>query len=222
MDLLISNNGYEHSLLVLSGWGFDHNIFRQLDLPFNTILPIGHLAAPFNMEKLQDSLPETFFVMGWSMGATIAVDLAQQYAKRIQGMFLCCLRSDFSEDEIGRQKDLMQEIGMKGYLARFYKRCFSGQMEDFSWFRDEVETVCLEAASLERLISGLDYLQQHPIKTLTHLQVPIKLFYGNRDLICPSEKVPESLPRLHEKYIFKCGHLPFLKPDFLNLLRFDQ
>jgi|GEM_PF-729188 len=221
MDLICSDKGYEDSLLMLPGWGFDHSIFNRLDLPFNIVVPSGHIHLPFSasiMEKLKICLPETFFVMGWSLGAVAAVKLAEENMDRLKGMFLLCLRTDFSEDEIAREKKQIDALGIENYLKKFYKRCFAGQMEDYRWFQNEIERHCLKSAGFDQLVADLDYLKQNPVSTLKNIHVPVKLFYGSRDLICPSEKAPKIRPDLHKKHIVDCGHLPFLRPDFKQLL----
>ncbi len=215
MDFVRIERGWGRYLVLLPGWGFLGGIFSRLFLPYDYILPARHLSCDISDDLAaffdEEGLGRTA-VLGWSLGASLAVDFAERYPEKISSLILISLRSSFPAIELERKRVLI-EADPKGALHSFYRGCFAGQKEDYKWFVECHEKRFIETITKEELLGGLAYLSSRTVSLDRIPCTDILIVYGMRDLIAPARLAPR---RAHARYLVMpgTGHLPFLSPGF--------
>lgn len=219
MDFVHIERGWGRTLVLLPGWGFLAEIFSRLSLPYDYILPAGPLAGDVS-EDIAEFLYRTGVsrttLLGWSLGAYLAVDFAKRYPEKTSSLLLVSLRTAFCISEIELVRALV-EADPEGTLRDFYRRCFAGQKGDYRWFVECYEKRFIKAIKKVELLDGLSYLSS---RTIDLDRIPcrdILIVHGARDLISPAHLVPR-LPHLRFFLIPGTGHLPFLSPEFGRIL----
>lgn len=219
MDFICIDRGWGRTLVLLPGWGFLAGIFSRLSLPYDYILPAGPISSDISSDIasfLHGLGVRRTSVLGWSLGATLAVDFAERYPDMTSSLILVSLRPSFPASELDQKRALV-EADPRGALRGFYRWCFVGQKEDYQWFVECHEKRFIETITKEELLDGLAYLSS---RVVTPDRIPcrdILIVYGARDKIAPVSLAPRLV---HARYclIPRTGHLPFLSPGFAQSL----
>ncbi len=202
-------------MVFLPGWGFDGRIIALA----RPTLPCYYPTAPLDPETVTADLLtlldkkkiDRVELVGWSMGALLALDFAGRYPDRIAALFLISLRRKWPVREIRR---LSREFAAAPteFMTVFYRKCFIGHSEAYKKFTatlqpDYLRTMSRSSSNLPA--RGLAYMAAAACRPA--VGVKTHLIHGRRDIIAPLDRMPE-LPGADCEIIDHAGHLPFLEP----------
>ena len=245
-NISFSDLGSGSPLLFLHGWMMSKKIWH-FQLPLASTLRMitmdlrGHgrsdptgfsYAACLNdIEILLDYLAiEKIIIVGWSMGAQLAIKAAAALKERISGLILVGGTSRFcSADDYPCGLAAKEVRGMAVRLKRdnkvtagqFFKNMFS---ENETAFSDLQDIAAKTISSLPPLQVSLTALSELTSTDFRHLlpgtNIPVLLMHGAEDSICPvgaAEFMAKHLPLASIKIFPSSGHAPFLTgPEIFN------
>ena len=240
--------GEGEPIVLLHGWAMHTGIWREfakelaenyqvicLDLPAH-----GRSDKPsrFELQSISEQLIQAFpqqacTVLGWSLGVTVALDLAQRFPNRIKGLALVAGNPCFVKNEnwAGMKLALLHSFAHNlmtdchTTLLRFLSLQVKG-LPDYKNLVKELKTALQETATPEQtmLQQGLDVLEYSDLRsTLKTLDCPIIAVLGDRDTLVPvavGEQMQALQPNLQLHILKKAGHVPFLShtDELLELL----
>jgi pimeloyl-ACP methyl ester carboxylesterase len=216
VDFELIRRGHERSLVLIPGWGFCSDIFSSLNLSYNYILPKGPVYYDISTE-LHDFLLSRNIVkvslLGWSLGAWVALDFQAGYPDMIEAIYVISLPGAFDREEILLQLKVL-EADRFASMKQFYRRCFLGQSADYQWFSSSLEESSIRQWDMPELRKGLMYLKGKTADLSGYAGTQMRIFHGERDVIAPIDKIPEPPPGVAIDVIPGAGHLPFLSSEF--------
>jgi pimeloyl-ACP methyl ester carboxylesterase len=114
------------AVVLLPGWATDARIFSALATPGGVITPTGLL--PQRSEGLADMIARhtggPVHVLGWSLGAYLAVQFARAYPELVASLTLLGVRPCYPADELATLRlALLQDRA--ACLTAFYRRCWN-------------------------------------------------------------------------------------------------
>lgn len=224
--------------VLLHGWGLHGGLFAPLlpaltaghrvavvDLPGH-----GHSApvVPFTLDALTDAVAATIdgpaTVLGWSMGALVALRLAQRYPQRVARLVLVGASPRFVASDDWPHAMAASTLARFGdELAVAYRltlqRFLSLQVQGSE---DGRRTLAALRGALfargeparEALAAGLDILAGTDLRAaVPTLDVPALVVAGQRDALTPPAAgawLARTLPRARHVEIARAAHAPFL------------
>lgn len=210
----VSSRFQEHAadtpVIFLPGWGFDGRICELVRPAWNWIYPVVHLAPRKLLEALQDLVSEQRFerlrLVGWSLGAMLALEFAGRQPGRVEALDLIAMRRQWPVAEIDQiRAELRLDCGE--FLAGFYRKCFLGLQEVYRNFKLSLQDEYIRDADLDTLLQGLDYLQKADWRPVAGVKTSI--IHGRHDIIAPvDERV--AIPEAAVEIVDHAGHMVFL------------
>lgn len=174
---------------------------------------------------IQENRTDSIILIGWSLGALVALDLIKDCPGNVKSIVLFGGTSCFIEKEnypfgwkkrvIQRMKKRLQVEKEEGFLD-FYHMMFSVEEREEGHFSDFTHLVQTKFTGdvLSSYLTGLDYLLEQDLRDdVRRLELPTLLLHGEQDSICPpgaaefiinstkGQSVLEVIP--------EAGHLPF-------------
>jgi malonyl-CoA O-methyltransferase len=199
-------------VVFLPGWGFDGTIITLMEYippwiyPRTVIDPktlVSDLYDFFEKKEISKAV-----LVGWSMGAHLALDFARAYPDRVAGLKLIALRSRWPDEEIeALRADLLTD--QNEFLKIFYRKCFLGNREAYKRFAKILQHRYLEGADAAILRNGLEYLKG-TVSVPTSGQFVLQI-HGTDDIIAPLAEMAV-IPGATVERVARAGHLPFLSP----------
>jgi malonyl-CoA O-methyltransferase len=196
--------------IFLPGWGFDGRICELMEPPpawFYPLTPIdptsliNELLAFLETRKLRQAV-----LIGWSMGANLALDFAREHPDRVSTLILIAMRRHWPSAEIEAiRRELLEEPTT--FLAAFYRKCFLGHKEGYKRFKARFPSPAHPDIDIKILTRGLDYLQQTSCQPAPGVQT--RLLHGADDIIVPLAQRAR-LPEASMEIVAHTGHMPFL------------
>lgn len=207
----------------ITGWGavaaaWD-DVLARLDV-FQEVRVINWydcLDEPAGLPRGAFEKDQAVLLVGWSLGALIALEAAAANAPRVAGLVLLSSTARLTADEgyAGVQRDVLISMKMRLVSNRTWL------MHDFLSEalrprRDErlVAALCEECGSIETdtLVDGLSFLQEKDLRTLAaSVDAKTLLIHGDADRIVPPEHgvwLAENLPRARMVSLEGVGHAP--------------
>jgi len=216
MDFELIRRGHERSLVLIPGWGFCPDIFSSLNLAYNYVLPKGPVYRDISTELYDFLLKKDIAkasILGWSLGACVALDFLAGYPNMIEAVHVISLRRAFDHEELTAQFKALEADRVVA-LRQFYRRCFFGQSADYQWFSSVLEESGIRQWAMPELRKGLMYLKGKTADLSKCAGTQLRIFHGEKDVIAPLDKVPEPPPGVAIDVIPGTGHLPFLSSEF--------
>lgn len=230
--------GRGRPLVMIHGWAMHSGIWRDfarqlaehrqvicLDLP-------GHgrsaMVEPFDLPTVSaalfDAIPvNRFDVLGWSLGATVALDMAARCPERVQSLLMLAGNPRFvkSADWPGVRPEVLDGFAsLLGEDARLTLQRFLGlQVQGLADGRQLLQQLRLavqecDAPALDALQGGLRILKNSDLRaTLAGLRCPITVLQGDRDTLIPRQTgyAMQALnPHIQCHTLENAGHVPFL------------
>ncbi|WP_096436854.1 alpha/beta fold hydrolase [Alteribacter populi] len=218
------------SFLWVSGWSVDSRVWEEQMMRWPERI---HKKVDFNGCKSVDEmmliaeaalkkLTSPVVIVGWSLGAMTALDLAYRHPDRVHSVFLIGGTGQFirsnefphgTDERSLRRLKRQVSLNPKGAIEGFDLQMFSpsevkqGKYESWQSFRKE------SSVNQGALEVGLDYLRQFTIgKKTRSIRTPAYLLTGIEDAICPylgAKQLEASLPQSEFTCWDHAGHLPF-------------
>ena len=220
MSLDLVERGYAGKVLLLPGLGFGNAIFNRLGLERDYILvrePVTELSPIDISGEIEERIGERISILGWSLGAVIAVKVAELLGDMVERVVLVSTRRVYPLEQIGELEAALQRDRRQG-LVSFYRGCFAGQKQDYRWFAQELEEEFVSFWGLEQLLKGLrDLAAPFPVLGYDH-PFDVYMLHGSRDTVAPLAESARPSARARLKVV-RAGHLPFLSHDGTMFLR---
>lgn len=230
-------------IVLAHGWAMHTGIWREfaqqlaqnyrvtcVDLP-------GHgrseAIEPFTLERISaelvDAIPERSCCwLGWSLGATVVLDIAERYPERLSSLVLLAGNPSFT---VGATETQTEWPGMdvrllddfaehlhkncQATLLRFLSLQVNG-MPDPKALLKALKAAVFECDAPDQatLQGGLNILKQADMRpVLAKLTIPVSVILGGLDTLVPvavGQKMQQLLPSLELNIIDRAGHVPFL------------
>ncbi|MFE4811981.1 alpha/beta fold hydrolase [Peribacillus simplex] len=222
------------NLVMLPGWGMEKGAFEPIIKPLSDVFHLSFIEWR-DMKALNDfeervmdtitSLDGPVYILSWSLGSLVSLELASSYREKIKGFILFGATSRFITGEnysfgwdprmVERMKKQLQRNKEKT-LASFYEAMFSEAEKEEGLYHQFIKTIQSEfhGDDVFSLLIGLDYLLHKDARArLDRIEAPFILLHGREDNICPLEAssfIKENLGGKAEFHIIEgAGHTPF-------------
>jgi pimeloyl-[acyl-carrier protein] methyl ester esterase len=233
------DEGSGSALLCLHGWGMNLRVFDALraalrpdfrtgavDLPGHGRSGWSAAAADFQAQSslLKEALPNTGVLVGWSLGAQFALELARKFPERVRALILIAATPRFEHSADWALGLDQQAVGtFREILTQDWRQ----MLEDFVWLQlrgsrhaEEAQQVISAALAAhgtpnpEALRADLDLLATRDARDLLpQISQPTLVVAGQHDRITPpaaSEWLARHLPRAQFAVVQRAGHAPFV------------
>ncbi len=230
--------GQGRPLVMIHGWAMHSGVWREfaeqlanqfqvicLDLPSH-----GHSGAveSFTLQNISEALlgaipVEKFSLLGWSLGATVAIDMANRFPNRVESLFLLAGNPKFvqSDDWPGVGPMVLDAFSdqltsdIRQTLMRFLALQVNG-LPDGKRLLQVLKNAMKECdvPPVDVLQSGLEILKYSDLRpALMQLQCPVHLIQGDRDKLIPlacGDALRSLKPEMTVHVLEYAGHVPFL------------
>ena len=203
--------GFPRDLLIIPGWGFGWEVFRELPFRFNLIVPEAPVCCSVT-DDIHHALKNTgkgaVHVLGWSLGGYAALEFAAGYPELVLSLELLSMRRSWPVEDLAGMRQAVEKYGVKA-LKAFYRLCFSGRKDDFDIFMRLHGDSAMRFWDESSLLRGLEYLAGVKCATVSGFDVPVRLCHGENDQVAPLEEMPFCDRGVTSLVIPQSGHLPF-------------
>ena len=234
--------GQGQPLVLVHGWAMHSGIWRVfaeqlaqyyqvtcIDLP-------GHGQSEaldsFTIEEVSDALvnavtePKSVW-LGWSLGASVVLNIAQAYPERVSGLVILAGNPLFMQTNgwPGMKDNVLEAFAAqlradcRGTLVRFLSLQVS-MLDDYKAVLKQLKAAVLDTVSPDKvtLQGGLEILKTADLRTVVvDTQLPVLMILGTRDTLVPVEMAEAIIwlaPDVNVEIIEEAGHVPFLShPD---------
>lgn len=236
-------------LVMLHGWGMNLRVFDALraqlpqqpswamDLPGHGRSPWTPAAAGFEAqcEAVLAALPPRCVLLGWSLGAKIALALAARQPARIAALVLVAATPKFAH--AADWPHGMQQAPLRAFRS-VLEQDWQQTLEDFIWLQvrgsqhaDAVAATlaaALQAHGAPRrdaLLAGMQLLEQVDLRDLLPaVHQPVLLVTGRNDRVTApgaAQWLAQALPQATLHLLPRAGHAPQLShaPELAAVLR---
>jgi pimeloyl-[acyl-carrier protein] methyl ester esterase len=220
-----------YAFLWISGWAVPGDIWK----PYWEQWPsVDHYALSFaaceQREQITERAVTTFqqihvrpvTVVGWSLGAMVALQLALRFPKDVRHLFLISGVSQFVKRErremgwderVLRRMQTQLEVNPVEVLASFDRKMFSAAERQQGYLQQWRQQWRKELPPLPALQAGLDFLQHGTVvDSCQQIVCPVFLLSGAQDEICPTANTlafAKQLPRATCTIWQESGHVCF-------------
>jgi pimeloyl-[acyl-carrier protein] methyl ester esterase len=237
-ELYRETSGRGPPLALLHGWGMNLRVFDALRVPLAqhytvTALDLpGHGRSPWmsgltaaqQLALLAAQLPQDALLVGWSLGAQLALQLAAGGTLRVQRLALIASTPRFVRSEDwphGLAPAVLQQFAAQ--LQRDPRRTLMDflSLQVRGSARADIVLASLQQTLLEHgepqnlaLAAGLERLQHNDLRALARaLCVPTLVIAGQYDRVTPcaaAQALVEMMPQAELLALPRAGHAPFL------------
>lgn len=202
--------------LFLPGWGFSGQVLDLAEKRYlwaRPAIPLDPVTAlPEIMAFLSAHHLESIHLVGWSMGASLALDFAAAFPDQVATLTLLGLRSCWPPSEINAIRQALT-ADPATFLRDFYRKSLLGYKKEARHFVTEQQEILLKSFEMEALIRGIDYLGQWHLPAQMP-QCRVSCWHGRRDIIAPVME-RAIIPGACATIIEHGGHALFLDRGFV-------
>jgi pimeloyl-[acyl-carrier protein] methyl ester esterase len=234
----VSSGAGELPIVMLHGWGMNLTVFDRLrahfadrktwalDLPGHGQSPWWPEAAGFEAQRdaVVEALPARCVLLGWSLGAQLAMSIAAAQPARIAALVLLSATPKFVRDtEWPHGLDAATMERFRTLLAQDWQQI----LNDFLWLqvrgsRDAEESGQILEAALARhgaprpeaLLNGMQLLESIDLRGIARdIAQPVLLVTGLNDRVTlsgASQWLAGMMPRAQLLELPRAGHAPFI------------
>ena len=230
--------GTGKSIVLVHGWAMHSGIWHDFAMQLAQHYQVTCIDLPghghsdnldnFTLEQVADALVDAVADkqscwLGWSLGATVVMEIAKRYPERVNSLILLAGNPHFTctEQWPGMTVDLLEAFSEQltldapATLLRFLSLQVA-QLPDYKVLLKNIKTAIMARATpnLDILQGGLTILKQADLRpALAAAQMPILVLLGTRDTLVPiavGEAIKDLAPTIQIVVIDKAGHVPFL------------
>ncbi len=165
--------------------------------------------------------------LGWSLGATVVLDLASRFPERVSSLILLSGNPHFTRTEHwpGMLPTVLDAFSNSLYkdcqaaLLRFLSLQINHELPTHKDLLKALKTAVIEcpSPSFSTLLGALQVLKTADLRTaLANMKLPVSIILGDRDTLVPvtvGQKMQELLPVSELNILSKAGHVPFLSHE---------
>lgn len=226
----------KHNIVLLHGWGSHPHVWRAFarTLGANVHMPAlpGYAGTPvcdpYTLERIVDTLaaaaPKQCIVVGWSLGAHVALAWARRFPRQVQRLVLIgatpsfAQRSDWphaAKPELLRQFTQQLKRDAPTLLRRFVALQSQGETQQVR-VAHKLRTALFTNAppSGRALEGGLEILRTTDLRaSLSTIEQPALVIHGEYDAVTPCDAgraLAQLLPHATLHVTGGAGHAPFL------------
>lgn len=203
-------------VLFLPGWGFSGQVVELAEQRFSWLRPLVPLDPATAKAEILAFLAGHHLaavqLVGWSMGAFLAVDFACAFPEKVAGLTLLGMRGSWPQPEIGAIRQGLA-TDPQGFLRDFYRKSLLGYKKESRRFAAEQQEALLDSLDMRVLGRGLDYLGQWRLPAQLP-PCPVSCWHGRRDIIAPVTG-QAVIPGARATIIEHGGHALFLDREFV-------
>jgi pimeloyl-[acyl-carrier protein] methyl ester esterase len=225
-------------IVLVHGWAMHSGIWRDFALQLAQNYRVTCIDMPghgrsgnidaFTLEQVGDALvnaapDDSCCWLGWSLGATVALDIARRYPERVNSLVLLAGNPSFTKTAQwpGMKVDLLDTFAgqlhadCQATLLRFLSLQVM-QLPDYKPLLRVLKSAVMECASpdIKTLQGGLNILKYADLRpALSAAQMPVSVILGARDTLVPASaghSMQALAPDITVNIIAKAGHTPFL------------
>ncbi len=218
-------------LVLLPGWGMHSGVWgdfaTQLSQYF-TLTLIDHLPSLGNIDAVGDGIvelldDEPFYLLGWSLGGSVALNMAQRYPSRVKGVILLAANPCFVANETwtGMPLAMFRAFTQQVHLnaAATLQHFLALQCQGVANGDELLNTLKARFASKEMLplndlMQNLALLEKVDLRDmLASLTCPVVAILSDNDALVPvtiGQAMQMLQPNLQLHIIEKAGHIPFV------------
>lgn len=219
-----------HRLVLLHGWGMNSHIWGdfaaqldkeyeliRLDLYYDQDLPTLSQSI---IKRLGDKKP--FYVLGWSLGGILALDLALRFQQQVLGIVLLASNPCFVETQswqgmpLTMFNDFFQQLQLHPLrtLQRFLALQFQNIPNGRQLLKHAKQSTLHSQLPLSTLEQGLNLLKETDYRfVLAQLTCPVKAMMSDNDPLIPiavSAQLKQLQPAIDISIFSDAGHVPFI------------
>jgi|GEM_PF-2203349 len=182
------NNHKPQTLLYLPGFATNAELLPKID-NWNIIYFDGFLNTFYDLPPLYDILNEyhlhNIAILGWSLGAKIAVEMANRYPKSVRQLFLLSLNPQFNCEILSAFENGLKS-NLEHGLKKFYTETFHPNKDAARKFiRSDIYKKYLDSLTYHILSEGIKTLGEDTVVKNTALFPSTIIFHGTDDVITP-------------------------------------
>ncbi len=241
--------GQGRPIVLIHGWAMHTGIWRSfaqqlaqhyqvtcLDLPGHGL---SETVAPYTLDKISEvliaSVPESpCCVLGWSLGASVALVMATKFPERVNGLILLAGNPRFvaEDDWAGMKAVLLQDfahnlsLNCSVTLLRFLALQVNSLPNGKALLKELKTAVQSSEPPKETVLqSALDILQHADLRAdLSNLDIPVCIIQGDKDRLIPVQvgyDMQKVQPACELNVISGAGHVPFLshQTEVINIIK---
>ncbi len=225
-------------IVLVHGWamhsGIWQNFAQQLAKNYQVTcidLP-GHGQSKkidsFTLEQVSEALvnavsDESSCWLGWSLGATVVLDIANRFPERVNSLVLLAGNPLFTQST---QWSGITVESLDAFASQLNENCQAtlhrflslqvNNLPDYKTLLKTLKAAIMEcnAPDKETLQGGLEILKQADLRpALSNISVPISVILGARDTLVPvnaGQNMQALLPKIELTIVDRAGHVPFL------------
>jgi pimeloyl-[acyl-carrier protein] methyl ester esterase len=230
--------GTGKAITLVHGWAMHSGIWRDFAEQLAQYYQVTCVDLPahgrsgkteqFALKKVSDALvnalPENNSCwLGWSLGASIVLDIAHRYPERVNSLILLAGNPLFvgSENWAGVKASVLDNFAAsltadcQATLLRFLSLQVNG-LADGKTLLKKLKTAIMEcdAPDQDSLQGGLNILKHTDLRAvLAQLTIPVSVILGDKDTLVPvavAQQLLQIQPTLDLNIINGAGHVPFL------------
>lgn len=230
--------GTGKSIVLVHGWSMHSGIWHDFAMQLAQHYQVTCIDLPghghsdsldnFTLEHVADALvaavpDKQSCWLGWSLGATVVLDIANRYPERVNSLILLAGNPHFTGTEQwpGMKVELLEAfagqltLDAPATLLRFLSLQVA-QLPDYKVLLKNLKTAIMACTTpnLDTLRGGLAILKQADLRpALAEVKVPILVILGTQDTLVPvtvGESIKALAPSIQLVVIEKAGHVPFL------------
>lgn len=183
---------------------------------------------PFSLKRISEALInvlpiEPFNLLGWSLGATVAMDMAERFPERVKSLIVLAGNPLFvqTQDWPGVRSETLEAFAellktdVQQTLIRFLALQVNGLAHGKPLLQQLKKTILeVPSPSQQILQSGLDILKNTDKRAFVASNgLPVNLILGEKDMLVPADSaqaVKQLNPDIYYQIMHAAGHAPFL------------